>query len=266
MKQLSDFIKYYILIAFFLQLLNLYASAGELIWPTDCLPSDCIGVSAYSDTENDAKAQDWQNIRINEIMAEDGDYADWIEIYNSGDQPVLLEGLYLTDDLTDPTKWEIPYDLVIQPKGFEVFWADGMDAGRHTNFKLKQKGEDVGLFDPDGNLIDSVVYGRQIADVSFGRQPDGSSAWLFFGEPSPGTENNRKGCQDNIPGYLLPEPQFSLKGGFYSGSQTVSLSSNFSRSEAPLPTSFPRSAWECSQDAPRPAMLGHPRRSERPNH
>ncbi|MCP4353175.1 MAG: hypothetical protein GY795_47600, partial [Desulfobacterales bacterium] len=29
--------------------------------------------------------------------------------------------------------------------------------------------------------------------------------------------------------------------------------------------SFPRSAWECSQHAPRPGMLGHPRRSERPN-
>ncbi len=176
-------------------------------------------------------AADWQNIRINELMAEGGDYADWIEIYNPGDQPVLLEGLYLTDDLANLRKWEIPYDLVIQPKGFEVFWADGMDSGRHTNFKLKQKGEEVGLSDPEGNLIDSVVYGGQIPDVSLGRQPDGSSDWLFFGEPGPGDENNRKGCPENMPESLLPHPQFSLKGGFYNGSQTVLLSSNLSGTE-----------------------------------
>lgn len=36
-------------------------------------------------------AADWHHLRISEIMAEDGDYMDWIEIFNSGSQPVLLE-------------------------------------------------------------------------------------------------------------------------------------------------------------------------------
>ncbi len=55
---------------------------------------------------------------INEFMAwnkatiqdpdEWGEFADWIELYNGTDEPVTLSGLFLTDDLDEPTKWQIP--------------------------------------------------------------------------------------------------------------------------------------------------------------
>lgn len=168
---------------------------------------------------------DYHPLRINEVMAEDGEYADWIEIYNSGDQAVYLENLYLTDDLKDPAKWRFPSECFINPGGFEVFWADGMDAGRHTNFKLKQKGEDIGIFDAEARLIDSLDYGKQFPDVSFGRHPDGGSAWFFFGEPTPGSSNSRKGCQSCNPAEIPYPPRFSLPGGFYTAPQILSLSS-----------------------------------------
>lgn len=49
---------------------------------------------------------------INEFMADNdsivtdeyGEYDDWLEIYNAGSTVVNLSGMYLTDDLTDPTK------------------------------------------------------------------------------------------------------------------------------------------------------------------
>ncbi|WP_207681629.1 CotH kinase family protein [Desulfonema magnum] len=176
-------------------------------------------------------AADWHHLRISEIMAEDGDYMDWIEIFNSGSQPVLLENLYLSDDPDDPKKWQFPSDLIIQPRGFEVFWADGMDAGRHTNFKLKQKGENVGIFDPEGGRIDSVDYGKQTSGVSFGRHPDEGSVWLFFGEPTPGNENNTKGYPEYDATDTPPCPQFSLQGGFYTGRQLISLSSQLPDAE-----------------------------------
>ena len=54
---------------------------------------------------------------INELMAdnettiedpeEPGEYPDWIELYNSSGETFILNGLFLTDDLNDPTKWEI---------------------------------------------------------------------------------------------------------------------------------------------------------------
>ncbi len=55
---------------------------------------------------------------INEFMAwnkatiqdpdESGEFADWIELYNGTDEPVILSGMFLTDDLDKPTKWQIP--------------------------------------------------------------------------------------------------------------------------------------------------------------
>lgn len=55
---------------------------------------------------------------INEIMAangrtiedpcEPGEYPDWIELYNASGNDIVLNGLYLTDDVNRPTKWQIP--------------------------------------------------------------------------------------------------------------------------------------------------------------
>ena len=50
---------------------------------------------------------------ISEFMADnksglvdgDGDFSDWIEIFNPTGSPVDLGSYYLTDDATDLTKW-----------------------------------------------------------------------------------------------------------------------------------------------------------------
>jgi len=42
-----------------------------------------------------------------EDPAEPGEYPDWIELYNGSAETVILNGLFLTDDLNDPTKWQI---------------------------------------------------------------------------------------------------------------------------------------------------------------
>jgi hypothetical protein len=63
-------------------------------------------------------AQAGHGLVINELMAvnshtiEDpcqaGEYPDWIELYNASDSSVVLNGLYLTDDVNNPTKWQVP--------------------------------------------------------------------------------------------------------------------------------------------------------------
>ena len=53
-----------------------------------------------------------QDLAINEVMASndnviadaDGDYEDWIEIYNYGTTPINLDGFGLSDDNTDLLK------------------------------------------------------------------------------------------------------------------------------------------------------------------
>ena len=103
---------------------------------------------------------------INELMASNdtiirdpqGQYDDWIEIYNYGTDAIDLGGMYLTDNLSAPTKWQFPANnstlTTIPAGGYLLVWADNdtADYGLHANFKLDAGGEEIGLFDSDGVL------------------------------------------------------------------------------------------------------------------
>ncbi len=178
-------------------------------------------------------AENAASLAINEIMASNGatkadpqgQYDDWIEIYNHGDLPVDIGGMYLTDDLARPTKWRIPTTdpalTTIAAQGYLLIWADGETAeeGLHASFKLSADGEDVGLFAADGTTrIDSTSFPKQTRDISYGRYPDGSDDWRYFATATPGAEN--KGAYDGI----IDEVKFSQEHGFFDEPLTVSLS------------------------------------------
>ncbi len=139
---------------------------------------------------------------INEFLAsnqtvnadEAGDFADWVEIANVGAEPRDLTGLFLTDDLSDPTKWEFPA-VMLRPDEHVVVWCDGdpAEGPLHTTFKLSAAGEEIGLYAPlaSGNVfLDAHVFGPQIADVSEGRDPDDPESWILFTTPTPGAPND----------------------------------------------------------------------------
>lgn len=178
---------------------------------------------------------DGNAVRINEILTSNtctnlepksNNFVEWIELYNAGEQPADLTGLYLTDDLAQPARWRITSDTpsgnVIAPKGYRVIWTDGLNQNGHANFKLDRDGEAVGLFDSNRNRIDSIQFPAQRADVSYGRQPDAGGDWIFFAEPTPGKANLTEG----IPlARTAQPPEFSLAGGFHDREIRVSLSS-----------------------------------------
>jgi hypothetical protein len=174
-----------------------------------------------------------QAIVINELMAANdatvadpdfGEYADWLEIYNPGSASVDLSDLFLSDDLAAPQKWRFPTSLTIRSKGYAVIWADGMDTGLHTNFRLAAAGEVIGLFDAAGNAIDVITFGPQTADVSFGRTPDASAEMRFFDQPTPGAPNAESGFLG-----IAEAPTFSPAGGIYTAATSVSISSSLQR-------------------------------------
>ena len=169
---------------------------------------------------------------INEFMASNNNniedpqqqYDDWIEIHNYGVDAVDIGGMYLTDNLSDPVKWKIPINdpalTTIEPSGHLLIWADGdiSDPGLHANFKLDANGEDIGLFKSDGiTMIDSVIFGEQTSDISYGRYPDGTDNWRFFGSPSPAAENV------SVYEGFVAEVQFSRDGGLYNEPLSVTL-------------------------------------------
>jgi len=137
---------------------------------------------------------------INEFMASNnsietdpqGQYDDWIEIYNHGSFAIDIGGMYMTDDLSDPTQWRIPPETILDSGAYLLIWADNdiSDIGLHANFKLDSDGEGIGLFDSDGiALIDNVTFPKQTTDISYGRNPDAADDWRFFSTPTPGHEN-----------------------------------------------------------------------------
>jgi len=148
----------------------------------------------------EAKAQ----LYINEFMASNdmafpgpqGDHPDWIEIYNAGDEAVMLGGYYLSDDLTDPTKMfqissEFPDSVTISAGGYLLFFANSDPdwSVLNLNFKLGGGGEAIGFWNPDQVFVDSLTYGEQIADVSFGRYEDGTNNWYAMTNYTPGAAN-----------------------------------------------------------------------------
>jgi hypothetical protein len=169
-----------------------------------------------------------QNIFINELMASNSatitdpdynNYADWIEIYNSGSTSVNLKEYYITDNLSQPQKFKIQNDLTIQAGGYVLIWADDANTGNHANFKLSGDGESIGLFDPSVQLIDTLTYGLQQTDVSFGRFPNGTNTWFKFSTSTPGSANLETGISN-----ILPAPIVSKQSGFFSSSIKVSAS------------------------------------------
>lgn len=134
---------------------------------------------------------------INEFMAvnaetepnEYGVYGDWIELFNTTSSPLSLAGLHLSDKASNPVKFEIPENTVIQGYSTLIVWADEMASSSeyvHANFKFSADGEQVILSDASGNIMDSITFGPLDADVSMARCPDGTGN---FEETGPATFN-----------------------------------------------------------------------------
>ena len=81
--------------------------------------------------------------------SDEGEHEDWIEIYNDNDEAINLAGLYITDDLGNPLKFQIPFgdpDATTVPgKGFLYFWADEAPqfGAQHIGLKLGAGGEEI---------------------------------------------------------------------------------------------------------------------------
>lgn len=119
---------------------------------------------------------------INEVMSNNvsiaadpsGNFEDWLELYNTTDFPISTNHLYLSDNLANVLKWDLPNHMV-PANGYYVIWADedrhqGED---HANFKLSNTGENITLSNADSTVIDDVSYQMQNIDIAYGRSPNG---------------------------------------------------------------------------------------------
>ncbi|MBL0103045.1 MAG: CotH kinase family protein [Bacteroidetes bacterium] len=142
---------------------------------------------------------------INEFLAvnqsdtinENGKNEDWIEFYNTTNSDLSLFGLYITDDFTNPTKFAFPENTIIQANSYLIIWADEKNTTSsyiHTNFKLAGTGEELMLSDLNGNVLDSLTFGPQANDLSWGRCPNGTGNFQVL----PSTTFAKENCPVGI--------------------------------------------------------------------
>lgn len=139
-------------------------------------------------------------IELNEIMAKNdttiadpnGEYDDWVEIFNPSMKAVDLSNLYLTDNPDNLAKWQFPGGTSILPQRYLIVWCDNdiEQSGLHANFKLSAGGEYVGLTSADGvSIIDSVTFPALDADFSYGQLWNIENDWGILWYPTPGEYN-----------------------------------------------------------------------------
>ncbi len=126
---------------------------------------------------------------VNEIMAQntstitdqDGEFEDWVELYNNTDTTLSLDNLFMTDSDTNLIKWQFPTGLTIEPHDYLTIWADedGAQAGLHASFKLSASGESVILAYANGTIIETVNFGAQTANLGYARIPNGTGDFVI---------------------------------------------------------------------------------------
>jgi hypothetical protein len=126
-----------------------------------------------------------------------GEKEDWIELYNTNATSVDVGGLFITDDLTQKTKYQIPVgsdQTIVPAQGYKVLFADGQKAqgSLHLDFKLSATGEAVGLYQAVGDAlvtIDEVTFPVQEEATSYARIPNGTGPFIVTETMTPGAEN-----------------------------------------------------------------------------
>ena len=156
-----------------------------------------------------------QDLVINEVMAnnqftqadQDGDFDNWIELYNNSDYTISTNGLYLTNDQTNLTKWAFPEQIIL-PGAYAIIWADQeiQQYGMHTSIALNPEGDSLWISNADGTTVDYMTFGKQDAISSTGRYPNGTGSFI---EMSPSYRVVNSDGADNFIAddiFIFPNP------------------------------------------------------------
>ena len=148
---------------------------GEFIWAAPTFGAE--------NKEDEPGLNINRSIVINELMAknvqfgsdQNGEFDDWIELFNLADQDIDISGFYLSDSKNNLTKWKFPVGTNLPKNGYLIVWADAdtLQAGLHANYKLSSLGETVVLVSPEKVVINEVKYPVATSSQSYGRLPNG---------------------------------------------------------------------------------------------
>ena len=195
--------------------------------PTPSLPNNETGANQM---DFNLRAMNKTGVFLSEVMASnesvstypDAGFTDWIEIYNSGNETVDLNGFGLSDRLDHGRKWQFPRGTTIGPGEYKVILCDGKTeknnpAELHASFRVgKLSTETITLTDPTGRVLDKINLPEMRTNVSYGRTL-GIAGLFFYDSPTPFQPNGT-----GFTGYAA-KPSFSTEPGLFFATTYVEI-------------------------------------------
>lgn len=180
---------------------------GKVVATYEALPDDALLAAAGTP------------IKVNEVSAGNGIFVneffkrnDWFELYNTTDTELNVAGLYVSDDINDPQRFQIPsasaINTYVPAHGHLVLWADNLESTTqiHTGFKLGNNDGEVILVTSSDDFVannaayfeahpqlteftDILAYPAHASDQTVGRYPDGANTFFCMARPTIGRPN-----------------------------------------------------------------------------
>ena len=166
---------------------NYYSTDAQI-----ALPSGTVKLKACykSLSQQERLAENIHPVCINEVSGSNSSFVneygkknDWVELYNTTNEEIDVEGMYLSDDVTKPQKYQITKgstnaNTKIPAHGFLIVWCDKLattDRALHASFKIAGDGGVLMLTAADKSWTDELYYGAHDASTTVGRYPDGTA-------------------------------------------------------------------------------------------
>ena len=154
-------------------------------------------------SDEERQADSIMPIRVNEVSAANSIYVneyfkknDWVELYNTTDDDINVEGMYLSDNVKKPQKYRITkgdsqVSTIVPAHGYLTIWCDNLvtQDELHATFKLAAEGGTVTFQSSDGNWTDQLTYPAHDGNSTVGRYPDGSNNLYLMNVPTFGKSN-----------------------------------------------------------------------------
>ncbi|MDO4544194.1 MAG: lamin tail domain-containing protein [Clostridia bacterium] len=178
--------------------------------PSPGYPNTAQGIADFQDSKavsSDPLTTVHNGVYISEFMASnsnyllcpDGEYSDWVELYNTTDTAQDLSGFGLSDDPTKPFKYTFPEGTVIQPYSYLLVYSTlvPVDGYLCLDFGLSASGEELLLTNADGGVLDHITFSAQQKNYSYARNFEGGVGDFYDCDiPSPGYPNDYSGYLD----------------------------------------------------------------------
>ncbi|MDR0984230.1 MAG: CotH kinase family protein [Ruminococcus sp.] len=165
------------------------------------------------------KFTDKEELVINEILADNStvtsDKLDYIELYNGTNSDINLDGYGLSDNPDKPAKIVLD-GKVIPAHSYLCISLDDLTMG----FAFSKNGERAVLTDPNGKLIDKVIFPALDENISYSRYKNGSDIFKAT-TPTLGKSNDDGTIVNNYS--MGGNIDFAVPGGYYPNEMQVSL-------------------------------------------